>query len=64
MSIEELDLLNSRIHSSQMHVEEESSQNHSTGIALPNINKRIRLLLEINMDLMFIARVDVVQMSK
>lgn len=44
MSIEELDLLNSRIHSSQMHVEEESSQNHSTGIALPNINKRIRLL--------------------
>ena len=32
MSIEELDLLNSRIHSSQMHVEEESSQNHSTGI--------------------------------
>ena len=44
MSIEELDLLNSRIHSSQMHVEEESGQNHSTGIALPNINKRIRLL--------------------
>lgn len=44
MSIKELDLLNSRIHSSQMYVEEVSSQNHGTGIALPNINKRIRLL--------------------
>lgn len=44
MSLKDLDALNSRIHSSQMHVEDESRQNHSTGIALPNINKRIRLL--------------------
>ena len=42
---EALDKLNQRIHSSSMRVEEESgAKQRNTGIALPNIHKRIQLL--------------------
>ncbi len=45
MSLKELDDLNSRIHSEDMSLLDESGQERGkTGIALPNINKRIQLL--------------------
>lgn len=43
MSLKELDALNSRIHSETTGLVEEN-KNHGTGIALPNINKRIQIL--------------------
>lgn len=45
MSLKELDDLNQRIHSKKTSLEEEDMRHsQSTGIALPNINKRIELL--------------------
>lgn len=41
---EELEKLNARIHSSDLSLIETDSGTHSTGIALPNIHKRIQLL--------------------
>ena len=43
MSLKELDELNGRIHSEITGLVEED-KSHGTGIALPNINKRIQLL--------------------